>query len=287
DYNLFFNPAMRRPDFRAAVSYIREHRAPDEAILLISGHMFPVFDYYCPGCARYPIPDDPLLRVDHMLTLQVIDQLQLIMAGKRGAWLLLWQDHVVDPQHIIANLLLSQGTELPVPAFHGVAVRHFRLALDAEFVWRSDVSLPANFHWQGGITLREARVNALQFRHGDTLQLTLYWSTDKPIAESYIVFAHVAHGETHTQHDGIPANGTRPTNTWRPGEIIEDRHMIEIPYWLPPGEYELQLGFYRFTPEGLPRLPVVDERGNVVGSEVILSPVRVLAEGQSEQKLQN
>lgn len=275
DYNLFSNPNMRRPDFRAAISYICEQRKPDEAVLLVSGHMFPIFDYYCPNCERYPIPDDPLLRVDHMLTLQFIDQLQYIMAGKHGAWLLLWQDHVVDPQHIVANLLLSQGTELPVPAFHGVGVRHFRLAPDAKFAWKSDISLSADFRWQGGIILRAAWVNGLEFHHGDTVQLTLYWSTAKPIAESYIVFAHVAHGETHTQHDGIPANGTRPTWTWRPGEIIEDRHMIEIPSWLPPGEYELQLGFYRFTPEGLPRLPVVDERDNVVGSEVVLSHVYV------------
>lgn len=282
DYNLFFNPDMRRPDFRAAVNYICEHRAPDEAVLLISGHMFPIFDYYCPGCERYPVPDDPLLRVDHMLTLQFIDQLAHIMAGKHGAWLLLWQDHVVDPQHIVANLLLSQGTELPVPAFHGVSVRHFRLAPDAKFVWNSDISLPANFRWQGGIILHEARVNALEFHHGGTLQLTLYWSTDKPIPESYIVFAHVAHGETHTQHDGIPANGTRPTSAWRPGELVEDRHIIEIPAWLPPGEYELQLGFYQVTPEGLPRLPVVDERGNVVGSEVVLSSVIILADGPQD-----
>ncbi|MBC7233445.1 MAG: glycosyltransferase family 39 protein [Chloroflexi bacterium] len=280
DYNLFCNPDLRRPDFRAAVGYIREHRAPDEAVLLISGHMFPIFDYYCPGCERYPIPNDPLLRVDHRLTLQFIDQLQPIMAGKRGAWLLLWQDYVVDPQHIVANLLLSQGTELPVPAFHGVGVRHIQLSPGAQFVWNDAVTLPAPFHWQGGITLREARVNSLAFHHGETMQLTLYWSTDSPIKESYTIFAHVAQGETHTQHDGIPANETRPTNTWRPGEIIEDRHIIEIPSWLPPGEYELQLGFYRHTPEGLPRLPVVDEAGQVIGSEIILGAVRILADGQ-------
>ncbi|MGQ9494472.1 MAG: glycosyltransferase family 39 protein [Anaerolineae bacterium] len=279
DHNLFFNPAMRRPDFRAAVSYIREHRTPAETVLLISGHMFPIFDYYCPGCERFPMPDDPLLRVDHMVTLHIIDQLQLITTGKHGVWLLLWQDDVVDPQHVVANLLLSQGKELPVPSFHGVGLHHIQLSPEARFVWNDDVILPTPVHWQGGITLREARVNQLTFHHGETMQLTLYWSTDRPIPKSYTVFAHVASGETHTQHDGIPANGTRPTNTWRPGEIIEDRHIIEIPPWLPPGEYELQLGFYHFTPEGLPRLPVVDEAGQVIRSEIILSPVLVLADG--------
>nr|MBC7244753.1 glycosyltransferase family 39 protein [Chloroflexota bacterium] len=275
-YNLFFNSAMRRPDFRGAVSYIREHRKPDEAVLLISGHMFPVFDYYCPGCERYPIPDDPLLRVDHMVTLQVIEQLSAITTGKSGVWLLLWQDHVVDPHHFVSDLLLRQGTELRVPSFHGVGLRHIQLSPAAKFVWESNVVMLVNARWRHGITLLEARVNRLTFHHGDTLQLTLFWRADNPISESYTVFTHVQRLEARTQHDGYPANDSRPTYTWRPGEVIEDRHMIEIPSWLPPGEYNLIVGLYNRFVEGMPRLGVLDELGNEKDCLVVLTQVNIL-----------
>lgn len=279
DYNLLYNPNMRRPDFRAAVAYVREHCAPDEAIVLISGHMFPIFDYYCPNCERYPIPDDPLLRVDHMVTLKVIDQLQLIASGRHGVWLVLWQDNIVDPQHIVTDLLLRRGTELPVPAFRGVGVRHIQLSPEARFVWEASYKLPNTARWQHGITLLEARINKLVFRHGEDAQVTFFWQAQAPLKESYTVFAHIVQGEARTQHDGPPANGSRSTNTWRPGEVIEDRHLIGIPGWLPPGEYDVFVGLYNFSVPGIPRVPVLDEVGQEKGNIVLLGQVRVLPDG--------
>jgi len=277
DRGLYFSPAMRKPDFRSAIRYICESSAPDEAIVLVSGHMFPIFDYYCPGRTRYPLPDDPVLRVDHMLSLNVADRLQQITAGSRGVWVLMWQDDVVDPGQVVLDLLLAGGKELPVlDSFRAVKVRHIGLPPGAMLGWSTANVLPANTLYQRGITLLEGGINKLQFRPGETAQVTLFWRASVPVPESYTVFAHVGRGDVRAQHDGLPANSTRPTTSWRPGEVIEDRHIISIPDTFPPGEYDLNIGLYNYSVPGLPRLRVLDHMGNEKDTLTILAQVIVL-----------
>lgn len=282
DQRIFFAPELRRADFRGAVGYVCQQASADEAIVLVAGHMFPIFDYYCPGHERYPIPDDPVLRVEHMVTLKVLDDLQRITASKSGVWLLLWQDDVIDPNRLVPNILLTQGDELPLPtSFHDVGLKHIRLRPEARFVWEESIVIPSGERWQRGIVLLEARLNRLEFRHGDTAQVTLFWRADAPIPESYTVFVHIQREEARTQHDGMPANNSRPTYTWRPGEVIEDRHMVEIPSWLPPGEYALMVGLYNPALPNAWRLSVLDEMGNEKNSFLTLASLRILgAEGQ-------
>ncbi len=277
DYNLYFDPSLRKPDFRGAVRYVCQNRAWDEAIVLVSGHMFPIFDYYCPESDRYLIPDDPVLRLDNQVRLDVVDHLQQVVEGKSAVWLLLWQDDVIDPQDIVAGLLLSQGRELPVPAlFHDVRIRHIELSTDAHFAWESWLSFPVGAHWEGGIELLDARINKKWFRRGDPIQLTLYWRTDRRVERSYTVFVHVERDGERTQHDGWPANGARPTISWRPGEIIEDRHLIEIPYWLPAGVYPVSVGLYDHGATGAPRLPVIDADSVAMADHIVLGSIRLL-----------
>lgn len=58
------------------------------------------------------------------------------------------------------------------------------------------------------------------------------------------------------QHDGDPANGTRPTSTWRAGEQIDDLREIALPPDLPAGEYTLLVGWY--ARETGARIPLTD-----------------------------
>jgi hypothetical protein len=75
-----------------------------------------------------------------------------------------------------------------------------------------------------------------QARAGQALALTLHWETvaAQPIDGDYTAFVHVLDGASRmvAQHDGKPADGTRPTNTWAPGDQIVDTHEL---VWLMPG----------------------------------------------------
>ena len=46
------------------------------------------------------------------------------------------------------------------------------------------------------------------------------------------------------QSDAVPAEWTRPTTGWLPGEYVLDRHAIILPADLPAGKYDLVAGLY-------------------------------------------
>jgi len=279
DYNLFFSRNMRKPDFRGAVSYVCQKCNPDETVVLVAGHMFPVFDYYCSGRERHPLPDDPVLRLDDMIGLHVIETLQDILSGRRGVWLLQWQHRIVDPRGIVPSLLLSQGSEIPVPqSFPGVGIRHFHLSPGAEFRWDTSLALPVQARWEHAISLLEAKLNDDTLQHGEDIQLTLFWRADQPVDRSYTVFTHLVNerGTVWAQDDSYPANDTRQTNTWEPREIIEDRHLIRIHELVPLGEYDLVIGFYFNDGQTMPRLSILDEAENKKADSLFLARVRVV-----------
>jgi hypothetical protein len=42
----------------------------------------------------------------------------------------------------------------------------------------------------------------------------------------------------------MPANWSRPTHTWAPGEPIVDEHQIPLPAEITPGAYRIVVGLY-------------------------------------------
>lgn len=81
---------------------------------------------------------------------------------------------------------------------------------------------------------------------GDVLTLTLIWRADESFADSYHVFVHLtdADGVIVAQSDGAPANGTRRTTSWLPGEYVSDSRALSLPADLAPGAYTLTAGLY-------------------------------------------
>lgn len=85
---------------------------------------------------------------------------------------------------------------------------------------------------------------------GALIQLTLWWRASAQTGRNYKVFVHLVgpDGRTWAQHDAEPADGTRPTPSWQPGEIVVDRHALQVPEDAPLGDYQLWFGVYdRYT----------------------------------------
>ncbi len=79
-----------------------------------------------------------------------------------------------------------------------------------------------------------------------TLVLTLTWQTTQPIAEDYTVFVHALTGDEAklAQRDAQPCDGECPTTTWRPGEIIVDRHELVLDGPAVSSIHHLAVGLY-------------------------------------------
>jgi len=81
---------------------------------------------------------------------------------------------------------------------------------------------------------------------GHPVTVTLIWRAEATPSDSYHVFLHLLDptGRIVAQSDGVPANWTRPTAGWLPGEYIADVRVLTLPPDAPPGEYVLQAGLY-------------------------------------------
>lgn len=100
--------------------------------------------------------------------------------------------------------------------------------------------------------------------------LTLYWRCITPVRADYTVFNHLldAQGVWIAQQDGSPASGYYPTSWWQPGEVVVDRHVIDIPPDVQPGDYQIAVGLYDL--DTLRRVPVQDGRDSA-----ILTPITI------------
>jgi hypothetical protein len=82
---------------------------------------------------------------------------------------------------------------------------------------------------------------------GQPLEVILHWQSLAELDEDYLVFVHVLDeaGAIVTQVDEGPQQGGYPTSLWISGEVVADRHTLNLPGDLPADNFRLRVGFYR------------------------------------------
>jgi len=93
----------------------------------------------------------------------------------------------------------------------------------------------------------------------EQVRLVLFWQVLANMSTDYTTFVHIRNqaGETIAQVDVRPMSGEYPTSRWRVGETVVDEIIVPLPTELPPGNYYLLLGLYRW--DTLERLGVVND----------------------------
>ncbi|MGB4870299.1 MAG: hypothetical protein WBP47_09620 [Candidatus Promineifilaceae bacterium] len=180
-------------------------------------------------------PDYPLTtwRTGDRLRSETIFRLPADLPGGRYTWRLVWGD-----QQIEAGTLDVTAPErlFTVPATD--------VAVEATF---SDVAalLGVSFAPSPPIPLAPSA----------PLDVTLVWRAEGETPISYRVFVHLIDetGQIIAQSDGEPANWSRPTTGWLPGEVVVDEHRLALPEGVGNGRFALRIGLY--DPETGQRLP--------------------------------
>jgi 4-amino-4-deoxy-L-arabinose transferase-like glycosyltransferase len=111
---------------------------------------------------------------------------------------------------------------------------------------------------------------------GEALELTLYWQAQQVPDDNYQVFVHLlagSDGQIAQQIDRIPVDWLRPTQGWRPGEVLTDRYRLLLPAELAPGAYDIVVGLYE--PESRQRLPVTYQGESQRHDQLILTTIAV------------
>lgn len=133
---------------------------------------------------------------------------------------------------------------------------------------------PIEANLENGMALRGFQLGARVVSCGEKLAVTLYWTSDKRIRETYRVFAHLvnAQGAVAGNKDVIPGGGAYPTPYWKPNEWLQDTIYVPLNRGARAGNYNVIVGAYKF---GEP-----DERVNLKNSTddfVTLGDVQVNA----------
>jgi hypothetical protein len=132
--------------------------------------------------------------------------------------------------------------------------------------------LQANFSNQ--VMLLGYDLPNVQVVSGGEIPLTLYWKAIKPVLVNYSVFVHLVRPPEHLwgQDDRLnPADF--PMTRWPVDKYVRDRHRLPVLPGTPPGEYEIEVGFYR--QDSGERLLVLEAEG-ISGGVRLPSKVQVL-----------
>ncbi len=280
DWNAYRNPNFARADFRGAVQYLRSRIGANETVILCSGHMFPVFDYYAQGLERHLLPDSPTLDTTRTLDRSIAAQLNEWLAEKDGVWLLLWQHEVVDPIGHLPAMLAEVGEEIPVRrSFPQIELRHYRLPKGSKFTEQPTIAYPSRVNFGNRLLL-------LGYSQFDERHVTLFWQALQPLDEDYRVSLVLCDpmGQSWGQWDGRPTAYLYPTNRWREGEIVTGHYDLTPLPGTPPGDYGLEVGVY--TEDDPVGLDVLDEAGAPQGKRAMLGGVRLAVAAVTPEKIE-
>lgn len=76
--------------------------------------------------------------------------------------------------------------------------------------------------------------------------ITTWWRVSGPMEPDVLFFLHVGNEEDYqTNLDHPPGDWMFPADRWRPGDIIEDRVLFQLPVSMKPGTYRVYIGVYR------------------------------------------
>mgnify|MGYP001772865476 CR=1 FL=1 len=286
----YLNPALSRDDFRSVVDYMTINAQPEDGVILVGGHFLPVFEYYNrAGLRAYPVPPGLLPRVNEPLNSWEASMfLNEVAFRHRRVWLLLWQEELADPRHIVVDLLTTYAERLPVSLKidRGPALLLFSLEKTRRFPPTPPITHAfrakfgdnlelVGYDLGGSGWVRYHHDERSSFRRGETIFLTLYWRASGPVSRNYSAFTHLLDGEGKfcSGMDRLLGEGFYPTSRWIPGEIYWQDYPLPVPPDLPEGRYLIEIGLYDL--KTMERLPVLDESGNPAGDRVILQAVEI------------
>lgn len=137
-------------------------------------------------------------------------------------------------------------------------------------------------NWDNRFALVGYYVDPRVVRPGERVFVTLYWQAlDPPPDEDYKVFLHVVQDwNKWAGLDGAPVSPDTRTREWVPGEVYRDERRIPLPEDIPPGLYQLELGW--FSDATGERLNIIAEDGHIVDNWMPLNTIRVIPPGENE-----
>ena len=167
----------------------------------------------------------------------------------RGQHLLRLPANIPDGEHIWTVRASSETNDV-------IYLEKMRVITPRRIFEKPNITHPAGMTFGKDIILSGYDLTQPQAGIGDGLEIRLIWNALDTPTEDASAFVHLesSAGELVSQHDSVPANWSRPTLGWLPGEYVIDLHYLTVPADAQPGAYHLYAGMAERTSGR--RLPV-------------------------------
>lgn len=175
------------------------------------------------------------------------------------------------------NVLDSRGQALVTK---GVSLASIEvLPRERRFTLPDDIQRRTALRFGEEIHLRGYDIATTEIEPGERLPLTLYWQAEGSTDRGYTLFVHLLgpDGRLQGQVDSVPGQGSAPTTSWAPGQVVvEDISLLVAPD-APEGAYQVVVGFYDAAYGS--RLPVEDASGRRLDEDQATLPVDIEVAG--------
>jgi hypothetical protein len=121
------------------------------------------------------------------------------------------------------------------------------------------------------------RLNQFAYRPGETLELTLYWQTLRPLGEDYqLQLSLLSSGGVPVLQTPFSRPGGYTSRRWLPSRYVRDHHDLHLPPTIAPGVYNIALEVHGCAPDCNQPVNFFNQSGNLIGPSLILpSPITI------------
>jgi len=263
--NWRFNGDFNKAQWREVAEYLRQRITPEERVILVSGHAFPVWEYYAPDIPAVRLPNIDVLDVNEVLTFaNTAEPLRAALETHPGAWLVNWQEEVVDPNRVVSTQLELGGREKGLTAtFNQLELERFSQIRTGRISDTPPISVTVGADFDGEVVLEG-------YRPLDNGDLLLFWSLPQSTDADYHFALEILDENgvsLRRVNDRRLAGYNYPTFRWQPDGVNMGR--IPIEEWLgfsltdfeegiasPVADYQLRLRVYDVNDPSHTALPL-------------------------------
>ncbi len=130
---------------------------------------------------------------------------------------------------------------------------HYALLVDGQPLGKIELRLFQTPEWVATVsdTSYDNQIALTGYQLGPTedfITVNLIWQALQSHLPDYTVFVQLLNEETNERVAGFdtqPVDGKWPTSRWVADEVVIDKHLIAVPYGLPPAYYKIIVGLYQ------------------------------------------
>jgi hypothetical protein len=260
DANIQGNAEYGKAQWRELTQYLRERLKPDESVVLVSGHAWPVWEYYAPEIEPLRLPQIDVLDVNALLTFEnSAGPLKEALALKPGSWMVGWQEEIVDPNDVIpVQLELAAREKGSSARFHQISLRRFSGSNIERIADAPPIKVEMDESFGGQVVLRG-------YRPLDNGDLLFFWQKQNAFPEGadLRMSVQILDAESNPQRtvaDRRLSGYLYPTFRWGADEVVMGR--IPASDWLGEApqiaDYSVRISVYDGNDEQMTPLTTGD-----------------------------